>query len=94
MARKNAARTFTVNHVMATNVAKTEACVIPGMVLTVPELRTIVADPYTVQVWCCECGESVADCPIARKHVQAPAEWSTMGDVPWRMPEGLAVFAR
>lgn len=92
MARKNTTRTFTVNHVLATNVAKTEAVAVPGMVLTVPELRTIVADPYTVQVWCCECGESIADCHAVRGLVTAPAEWSTMGEQPWQMPDGLVVF--
>lgn len=82
MARTNTPRTFQVTRVLATNVAGTETAVISGMVVTVPELRAMVADAglsRTQMVWCEECGESVADCPTARRYVQAPAAWSLAG---------------
>jgi hypothetical protein len=80
MARKDTtARTFKVTQVLATNVAGTERVSVPGMVVTVAELRAMVADAglaRTQMVWCDECCESIADCPVARQYVQAPAEWA------------------
>lgn len=101
LARKDAAttRTFTVTQVLATNVAGTERAIVHGMVVTVPELRTMVADAglsRTQMVWCDMCGETIADCPIGRQYVQAPAEWalanSERGELFYSVPDGLVAL--
>lgn len=73
-------RQFTVTRVEVSNTRTGETFAIPGMVVTAAEIQAMIeCRPYTAQVWCETCAESVADCPEIRKLVEAPAEWSTMG---------------
>jgi hypothetical protein len=97
-----APRTFRVTRVELVNERTEETVAIPGMVVTLAELRAMVAcAPYTVQVWCEVCGESVADCPDTRNVVSCPDSWSFHHDAPdqgfeqsgWtRHADGLVVF--
>lgn len=70
---------FTVTRVEVANSATGETFSVPGMVLTLAQLRAVVEcghKGYTAQCFCDECGESVADCPKTAALVSAPAHWS------------------
>lgn len=77
------ARTFRVTRVEVANVRTGELFSVPGMIVTLPELRAMVASaPGTAQVWCEVCGESVADCPDTRNLVTCPESWTYHHDAP------------
>lgn len=72
------ARTFRVTRIECANLRTGETFAIPGMIVTVAELRAMAAcAPHTVNVWCEVCGESVADCPDTRGLTAYPVGWST-----------------
>jgi hypothetical protein len=71
------ARTFRVTRIESTNLTTGETFAVPGMIVTVAELRAMAAcAPHTVNVWCEVCGESAADCPDMRGLADYPAGWS------------------
>lgn len=72
------AATFTVTRVEVANSHTGETFEIPGMVVTVAEIRAMAqCAPHTANVRCDVCGESVADCPATRDLVTDwPAGWS------------------
>lgn len=83
-ATRRPVHTFRVTRVERVNTRTGETVAIPGMIVTVAELRAMVAcAPHTVNVWCEVCGESAADCPNMRTLADYPAEWSTWSS-PWK----------
>lgn len=76
--------------------ARNDVHTIPGMVCTIVEINAMGdCSPHTVNVWCDECGESVADCPRLRDRVRVPASWSWRVDAQpagLRHVDGLVVF--
>lgn len=98
MARNvRSAREFTVTRVMVANTVTGATFAVPGMRVTLAELRSMVADRElsgTVQVYCDACGESVVDCPDTMNSVPEVPAWSWRHDdtVGVRHVDGLVTF--
>ena len=71
---------FAVTRVEIANAHTGETFSIPGMRVTVAQIRAMIACPGTANVLCDACGESIADCPDLRDRVAVPAAWSWRQD--------------
>ncbi len=85
---------FSVTAVEIANTVTGETFQVPGMRVTLAQLRVMVANGragYTANVLCDDCGDSVADCPKTAHRIDAPLSWSAATVL--RHREGLVTFA-